>query len=53
MMYYKLDWPRYEKALEASTELNLNVTPDDFYWCNEKVCGFVSERMYELIKTYI
>lgn len=53
MMYYKLDWPRYEKAIEVSTQLKLNVTADDFYWCNECSCGFISERMYELVKTYI
>lgn len=53
MMYYKLDWSRYEKAIDISTQLKLNVIADDFYWCAESVCGFISERMYELIKAYI
>jgi hypothetical protein len=53
MMYYKLDWPRYEKAIQVATELKLHVTSDDFCWCSEPPCGFISERMYELVKTYI
>lgn len=51
MMYYKLDWPRYEKAIDLASELN--IIKDDFYWCENCACGFISERIYERIKAYI
>lgn len=53
MRYIKLDWPRYEKAIDVASSLGIGVVGDDFYWCAEGVCGFVSERMYEQVKSYI
>lgn len=53
MKYIKLDWPRYEKAIDTVTAEKINITENDFYWCAEGTCGFVSEKIYEQIKRFI
>lgn len=53
MKYIKLEWPLYERAIDAATAEKLSFTEDDFYWCAEATCGFLSERFYEQIKRFI